>query len=106
MNRPDGIVPRLLKRQQSADYLNLSPSQFDLFRTRDDFPRPVPIPSDRNPTGVIRVPLWDQRDLDAWIDKLKVTMSSEVHFSEYAGGDRSAPRAARRGARGHRSSRD
>jgi hypothetical protein len=69
------IVPRLYRRLQSAAYLNLSPAQFDLLRNRGEF-QPVPVPSDRNPTGTISVPLFDVRDLDAAIERWKARHAS------------------------------
>jgi hypothetical protein len=48
----------------------LSPAQLDLLRARGDV-RPVAVPSDRNPTGTLRVPLYDVRDLDMLIDEWK-----------------------------------
>lgn len=64
------ILPRLLRRLDAAGYLSVSPAQFDLLRARGDVV-PVPVPSDRNPTGKLGVPLFDVRDLDACIDKWK-----------------------------------
>jgi hypothetical protein len=64
------VVPRLLKRTEGAAYLNLSPSQFDLLRARGEFAS-VPVPSDRNPGGVLRTPLFDIADLDAAIARWK-----------------------------------
>jgi hypothetical protein len=66
------VVPRLLRRTEAAAYLNLSPAQFDLLRNRGEF-SPVPVPSDRNPSGVSRVPVFDVRDLDAAIERWKVS---------------------------------
>ncbi len=65
-------MPRLLPRRLAAGYLSVSAAQFDLLRARGEI-RAVPVPSDRNPGGVSRVPLFDVRDLDATIEKWKVT---------------------------------
>jgi hypothetical protein len=72
------IVPRLYRRGQSAAYINASPSQFDLLRLDPDFPEPITFPSTRNPNGKSRVPLWDVKDLDAWIDHQKAKRDSDA----------------------------
>ena len=63
-------MPRLLRRREAAAYLGLSSAQLDLIRARGDV-RAVAIPSDRSPTGTLRVPLFDVRDLDAAIERWK-----------------------------------
>jgi hypothetical protein len=60
-----------MRRAEAAAYLSLSTPQLDLLRALGHL-HPVAIPSDRSPTGTIRVPLYDVRDLDALIDKWKV----------------------------------
>lgn len=65
------VTPRLLRRTESAGYLNISGAQFDLLRTRPQFPRPIPLPSTRNPGRAVRTVLWDRADLDRYIDSLK-----------------------------------
>jgi hypothetical protein len=64
------IVPRLLRRVQAAAYLNISPAQLDLLRGRGHV-RSVRVPSDRCPSGAMRVPLFDVVDLDAFIERMK-----------------------------------
>ena len=64
---PTKIAPRLLRRCEAAAYLSLSPAQLDLLRSRGEI-KSVCVPSDRNPSGVASVPLFDVRDLDAAID--------------------------------------
>ena len=65
------IVPRLMRRPLAAAYLGLSPSQLDLLRARRDV-RPVPVPSDRSPTGVMTgAVLYDRADLDEMIARWK-----------------------------------
>ena len=65
------IQPRLYRRLDSAAYLNISGAQLDLLRTCPDFPRPLTLPSTRNPSGGSRIPLWDRADLDRWIERQK-----------------------------------
>ena len=69
--RPSAIAPRLLRRQQAADYLNLSPAALDVLRARGDV-TPVPVPSLRREGEALRIPLYDVRDLDDTIERWKV----------------------------------
>jgi hypothetical protein len=63
------IAPRLLRRCAAADYLGLSGAYLDQLRAQG-LVRPVPLPAARG-AGAVRIPLFDIRDLDQLIDKLK-----------------------------------
>ena len=64
------VRPRLLRRTESAAYLSLSPSAFDILRTRGEL-RAVPVPALRREHELLRVPLFDIADLDALVDRWK-----------------------------------
>lgn len=55
----EGIRPRLLSRQQAADYCNLSPSSFSNWVRLGKLPPPLP--------GTTR---WDLKAIDVALDKL------------------------------------
>lgn len=55
----EGIRPRLLSRQQAADYCNLSPSSFSNWVRLGKLPHPLP--------GTTR---WDLKAIDVALDKL------------------------------------
>lgn len=54
-----GVRPRLLTRQQAADYCNLSPSAFSSWVRSGKLPHPLP--------GTTR---WDLKAIDLALDKL------------------------------------
>ena len=62
---------RLLSREQAAEYVGLSPSQFDAEVRAGTFPRPFPLARTR------RV-LWDKAALDRALDaRMSVTVEVE-----------------------------
>lgn len=63
-------MPRLFDRSTAASYLGLSATQFDNLRHAGEI-RPVPVPSDRSPSGVSSRPLFDKADLDAAVERWK-----------------------------------
>jgi predicted DNA-binding transcriptional regulator AlpA len=65
-----GHLPRLMSREQAADYVGLSPSQFDLEVAAGTFPKPFPLRRTR------RV-LWDKQALDRIFD-LRLTVGVEL----------------------------
>jgi predicted DNA-binding transcriptional regulator AlpA len=57
-----GIAPRLLKREQAAAYISVSPNLFDQLVKDGRMPRPKLLGGQRR--------AWDIRSLDAAIDQL------------------------------------
>lgn len=68
--REPRIAPRLLHRQDSADYLASGCAQLDEFR-RLGLITPIALPSVRNYGQRSRAVVYDRVDLDRLIDKLK-----------------------------------
>jgi hypothetical protein len=66
---PTGITSRLLRRVGAAFYLGVSPQTIDSYRLQG-FIKPVPMPDVRG-AGPLRCPLYDVRDLDAFIEQVK-----------------------------------
>jgi hypothetical protein len=66
-----GIVPRLLRRSDAAQYLAVSAPTFDSYRAQG-YIRQVLMPDTRG-AGRLRTPLFDRADFDAFIDRMKVT---------------------------------
>ena len=76
--RPFALIqPRLYRRGQLAAYLNISAAQLDLLRLAPDFPRPISMPSTRNPSGRVRVPLWDRLRIDKWVEEQQQKVDDE-----------------------------
>jgi hypothetical protein len=65
-----GIVPRLLRRAGAAHYLGISEPTLDAYRAQG-FIKPVPMPDVRGAGQLLRIPLFDRSDLDAFVDRAK-----------------------------------
>jgi predicted DNA-binding transcriptional regulator AlpA len=63
------ITPRLLKREDAAAYVNVSPNTFDKMVTDGVMPKPKHLTGKRQ--------AWDVRDLDAFADDLPTVGGSE-----------------------------
>jgi hypothetical protein len=63
------IVRRLFRRTDAARYLSVSEQTLDAFRAMG-YLTPVPLPDVRG-VGLIRIPLYDIRDLDDFVDRMK-----------------------------------
>jgi hypothetical protein len=67
----NGALPRLLDRSGTAWYLGVSTQTVDSYRLQG-YIKPVALPDTRQ-AGALRNPHYDVRDLDAFVDQMKVT---------------------------------
>lgn len=69
-NAAPRVMPRLLRRSDAAQYLGLSIATFDALRLHCEIAS-VPVPAAHREGELLRIPLFDVRDLDALIEKWK-----------------------------------